>query len=124
MQGASRRPEPSLLLLNDDVVLRGALAQLLERAGFIVGQASTGEQAIETLRSVWFDLVHVDLHSPGETVDMIRQELPYVRIVQQSGTTEGTLRNIATLLWTGQATEHLCRMDTLATALHLVEHPA
>jgi len=54
-----------LLLVEDEVPLRQALAERLAEHGFEVEQADTGEQAIEQLAEFAFDIVITDLRLPG-----------------------------------------------------------
>ena len=54
-----------LLLVEDEVPLRQALAERLGEHGFQVEQADTGEQAIDQLAEFAFDIVITDLRLPG-----------------------------------------------------------
>jgi DNA-binding NtrC family response regulator len=54
-----------LLLVEDEVPLREALAERLAEHGFEVEQAGTGEQATEQLAEFAFDIVVTDLRLPG-----------------------------------------------------------
>jgi DNA-binding NtrC family response regulator len=54
-----------LLLVEDEVPLREALAERLVEHGFDVVQADTGERAIEHLAEFAFDIVITDLRLPG-----------------------------------------------------------
>ncbi len=54
-----------LLLVEDEVPLRQALAERLSEHGFEVEQADTGEQAIDQLAEFAFDIVITDLRLPG-----------------------------------------------------------
>jgi DNA-binding NtrC family response regulator len=54
-----------LLLVEDETVLREALAEQLTEHGFVVEQADTGERAIEQLAEFAFDVVITDLRLPG-----------------------------------------------------------
>ena len=54
-----------LLLVEDEVPLRQALAERLSGHGFEVEQADTGEQAIDQLAEFAFDIVITDLRLPG-----------------------------------------------------------
>jgi DNA-binding NtrC family response regulator len=54
-----------LLLVEDEALLRDALAERLAEHGFEVEQADTGERAIEQLAEFAFDIVVTDLRLPG-----------------------------------------------------------
>ena len=54
-----------LLLVEDEVPLREALAERLAEHGFEVEQADSGEHAIEQLAEFAFDIVVTDLRLPG-----------------------------------------------------------
>jgi DNA-binding NtrC family response regulator len=54
-----------LLIVDDESALREAIAERLADHGFIVEQASSGEQAIERLADFAFDIVVTDLRLPG-----------------------------------------------------------
>jgi DNA-binding NtrC family response regulator len=54
-----------LLIVEDEAPLREAVAEQLADRGFLVEQASTGEQALERLAEFAFDIVLTDLRLPG-----------------------------------------------------------
>lgn len=54
-----------LLLIEDEINLQNSLAYLLEREGFTVDSASTGEQGLELARVKPPDLVLLDVNLPG-----------------------------------------------------------
>lgn len=59
-------PEPaSVLVVDDEEMIRQLLSELLERRGFQVTTASNGEKALEALEEQPHDLVLVDLIMPG-----------------------------------------------------------
>ena len=58
--------QPTLLLVEDEHVLRTLVAEFLERAGYDVRQAASGPEAVETYRASGpFDVVMADLNLPG-----------------------------------------------------------
>jgi DNA-binding response OmpR family regulator len=63
--------EARLLLVDDDPVLRDALADRLADDGFEVDRAGSGQEALECLDDAWPDLVILDLMMP----EMDGQEL-------------------------------------------------
>src|SRR5919109_1480889 len=54
-----------LLLVDDEVALREAIAERLTDEGFLVEQADSGEQALERLSAFAFDILITDLRLPG-----------------------------------------------------------
>src|SRR5919199_620602 len=54
-----------LLLVDDETALREAIAERLADHGFIVEQASSGEEALARLADFAFDILVTDLRLPG-----------------------------------------------------------
>ena len=54
-----------LLIVDDETPLREAIAERLSDQGFIVEQATSGEQALERLAAFAFDILITDLRLPG-----------------------------------------------------------
>jgi CheY-like chemotaxis protein len=59
------RPQPSVLLVEDDQAGRRLYAEWLTQAGFTVKQAHNGLQALEQALENVPDVVVTDLHIPG-----------------------------------------------------------
>lgn len=82
-------PSPTLLLVEDDVLIRMEIAERLRSARFNVVEAVDGEEAIELLRSVQVNLVLTDLHMPrmdgAALVEQIRAQFPQIPIFMASG---------------------------------------
>jgi DNA-binding NarL/FixJ family response regulator len=63
---AERRPPITVALVDDEQLIRVALAQALSSSGLkLVGEAATGEDAIELVVDVRPDVVLMDLQLPG-----------------------------------------------------------
>ncbi len=79
----------TILLIDDDDLLRGALIQSLVKAGHKVIEASDGLQGCELARSLSVDLVLTDLVMPVqegvETIMTLRRERPRLPIIAMSG---------------------------------------
>ena len=56
--------EKRILLVDDDEIIRDTYRRILERNGFHVDTASTGEQAKEQLEKSTYDLLLVDIVLP------------------------------------------------------------
>lgn len=63
---AERRPPIRVVLVDDEALIRVALAQALASSGLeLVGEAATGEDALELVVDVRPDVVLMDLQLPG-----------------------------------------------------------
>lgn len=58
-------PGVSLLVVDDEPVVRDVIRMLLEEQGWSAETSATGEEAIEKLRRGSFDVVLMDVHMPG-----------------------------------------------------------
>lgn len=54
-----------ILIIDDEAPLRQTLARILQRAGYDVTTAESGEMGISILSSAIFDLVYMDIRMPG-----------------------------------------------------------
>lgn len=79
----------SILIIDDDDLLRKLLADTLQRAGHSVVQAGDGAQGLDMFRATSIDLVLTDLIMPVqegvETILQLRQEAPDLPIIAMSG---------------------------------------
>lgn len=90
---ATRRPSNSLstsiLLVDDEQIVRRSVARLLRQAGFDVTESEDGAEAIARYSRKRFDLVVLDLDMPGldgeQTQTRLLQLDPSVRVVFASG---------------------------------------
>jgi DNA-binding response OmpR family regulator len=78
-----------ILLVDDDELLRGALHQILVRAGYDVDDASNGKVAVREYRRQPCDVVIMDIVMPDEeglgTIRELRRLDPNVKIIAVSG---------------------------------------
>ncbi|UCD94581.1 MAG: sigma-54-dependent Fis family transcriptional regulator, partial [Candidatus Zixiibacteriota bacterium] len=74
-----------LLLVDDEVGQRQMLAGYLEKNGFAVEQASSGEEGLEMYRSFFSPVAVVDMKMPGmsgiELIGLLRELNPFVQII-------------------------------------------
>ncbi|HSP73561.1 MAG TPA: response regulator transcription factor [Gaiellaceae bacterium] len=75
-----------VLLADDHALFRAGIASLLGLWGLeVVGQAATGEEAVELARRLHPDLVLMDITMPGcgglEATRLIKTELPETRVI-------------------------------------------
>jgi two-component system, response regulator PdtaR len=81
------RVPDSILVVEDEVLIRLMIADDLMQAGFQVIQAGTGDDALKVLRSsVKVDLLLTDIHMPGgldglQLAAEVRANWPAVKIV-------------------------------------------
>ena len=80
---------PRILLVDDDELLRGALHQILVRAGYDVDDASNGKIAVREYRRQRCDVVIMDIVMPEKeglgTIRELRRVDPNVKIIAISG---------------------------------------
>ena len=80
---------PRILLVDDDELLRGALRQILVRAGYDVDDASNGKVAVQEYRRQRCDVVITDIVMPDHeglgTISELRRVDPNVKIIAISG---------------------------------------
>jgi DNA-binding NarL/FixJ family response regulator len=111
----SRASAVSVVLADDDVLLREGLASLLERFGFeVVGQCETSARLIELVRTHKPDLAIVDIRMPPthsieglEAARVIREELPQTAILVLSAHVE--VEHAMDLLASGQRIGYLLK---------------
>lgn len=107
--------EPTVIIADDDVLLREGLASLLERSGFrVIGQAGDADQLLTLTSQETPDLVLTDIRMPPtHTVEgldaarRIRADHPQVSIVVLSGHVE--VEHATSLLAGGRAIGYLLK---------------
>ncbi len=62
--GQSEKKGPSVLVVDDEPLMCWSIENALEKAGARVTTASTGEEAIELIRSSAFDVIITDMKLP------------------------------------------------------------
>ncbi len=99
---ASGRPQSSVLLIDDDLALRGLLRQILNEAGYQVVEAGDGRSGMRKLEQMAVDLVITDLVMPEqegiETLQRLRAERPELPVIVISGAFGGSYLQTARLL--------------------------
>lgn len=78
-----------VLIIDDDLAFREALAKHMERAGYTVAQAATGDTGLSMFGREPADVVVVDIFMPGQgglqTIDRLRRSAPETKIIAVSG---------------------------------------
>ena len=79
----------TVLIIEDEAVIRRVLTRVLERAGFIVRTAENGDDALLQLRAAEVDIVITDIIMPKmhgvDAIKRIVKEFSRVRIIAISG---------------------------------------
>ncbi len=84
-------PEPTVLVVEDEVLIRMAISDYLRECGYRVVEAGSGEEAIQVLQAgVTVDVVFSDIHMPGGVdgfglAQWMRRERPGVKVILTSG---------------------------------------
>lgn len=112
-----------ILTIEDDLVVRKALANFLEGVGYSVDQAETGKQGVERFKQIKPDLVITDLRLPEldglKVLEKIRRISPDTPVIVFSGM--GTLADAIEALRLG-ASDYITKPVTdLALIKHTVE---
>jgi len=78
-----------VLVVDDDALMRGMLAEWLAEAGYRVREAENGTKALQMLRIRPADLLISDMDMPGrdgaQTIDEARRMLPELTVIAISG---------------------------------------
>ena len=105
----------TVLLADDDVLLRAGIASLLGASGYeVVGQVGDGSQVVELARELRPDLVLVDIRMPPDhrvegldAARQIREELPDIAILVLSAHVE--VEHATSLLASGRGIGYLLK---------------
>jgi CheY-like chemotaxis protein len=115
----------TILIIDDEEMIRRTLRLGLEMAGHQVWDAGDGAEGLRLLRRHEVDLVCCDLFMPGqeglETIRQLRAEFPEVKVVAMSGGGfNGTLGLLSVAQKLG-ATRLLPKPFTLGRALAVIQ---
>ncbi len=98
---ALSKQQPTVLLVEDEVVVRALLAEELRAAGMTVTEAASADEAWAFLKAGGeVDLLFSDVRMPGSMdgialMELVRQNFPDIKIVMTSGNLGP--RNMATI---------------------------
>jgi CheY-like chemotaxis protein len=86
-------PMPTILLIEDDDLVRKAIATMLAGRGYTVTEATDGDKGIRLFHTQPTDLVITDLVMPNkegmETIMELRRDYPGLGIIAMTGHAEG-----------------------------------
>jgi DNA-binding response OmpR family regulator len=78
-------PTGRILIVDDEPILRQTLARILQRAGYEVTTAESGEQTLDYLATTEYDLIYMDIRMPGlgglDVLDRIQARFPGLPVV-------------------------------------------
>lgn len=78
-------PTGHILIIDDEATLRQTLARILQRAGYEVTTAASGEEGLASLAAAHVDLVYMDIRMPSmsgmEALKLIHSEHPSLPVV-------------------------------------------
>jgi CheY-like chemotaxis protein len=117
-----------VLVVDDDALMRGLLAEWLSDAGYRVRQAENGANALQMLRTRPAGLLITDMDMPGrdgaQTLDDARRMLPGLPVIAISGGARDGRQNWAAIALTLGAAKALAkpfeRQDLLAAVEEVV----
>jgi DNA-binding response OmpR family regulator len=111
-----------ILLIEDTEAVRGLFRTILEQAGYVVREASTGANGIRLFRESPSDVVITDMYMPdGDGFDVIstlRREDPAPKIIVISGrSSKGEMLSAAKLMGADLVLPKPVTMDDLLAAV-------
>jgi CheY-like chemotaxis protein len=114
----------SVLVVDDEALVRHTLEAQLKRHGCTVLQAGDGDAALRALEASSMDVVLIDLVMPGkegiETIIEMRRRFPGVKIVALSGAFGGLFLQMARQLGADAVLEKPIRTDALRRTVRAV----
>ncbi|MDH4100778.1 MAG: sigma-54 dependent transcriptional regulator [Nitrospirota bacterium] len=100
-----RKPEPRILLIDDDDSLRRVMEYNLQKEGYIVTAVVSGEEGLTRFREASFDLVITDITMPGmsgmEVLQQVKAASPGTEVIVI--TAYGTIESAVEAMKTGAA---------------------
>jgi DNA-binding NarL/FixJ family response regulator len=108
---------PTILLVDDEALVRHTLEASLRLNGYVVLHAGDGDEALDVLAAASVDLVVTDLAMPGregiETIIEIRRRFPRVKVIALSGVFGGFYLGMARQLGADAALSKPVRTELL-----------
>ena len=121
--------EETVLLVEDEEIVRMVVAEMLEEAGYAVVTATNGEEAVEAFADRGpFDVVLTDVVMPKlggpELVEVLRESDPGLRVIYASGYTDDALVRQGTLANEPFLQKPFSRDELLLKLRELLDAPA
>jgi CheY-like chemotaxis protein len=80
---------PRVLISDDDLALQGLMLRRIQQMGLETDKASDGQQAVDLIQTLDFDLIVTDINMPGasglEILSLAKQKDPYVQVIIVTG---------------------------------------
>jgi DNA-binding NarL/FixJ family response regulator len=115
--GSRIRTLPTVLLVDDEALVRHSLDAGLRLNGYEVLHAGDGDEALDVLASTSVDVVVTDLAMPRregiETIIEIRRRFPHVKVIALSGVFGGFYLGMARQLGADAALSKPVRTELL-----------
>lgn len=98
MSRAVENPKPTVLVVDDDILIRMVIAEYLRDCGYRVLEAANGYEAVTALKSkAQIDLVFADIHAGGNPdgfslAQLARKERPGVHVILTSSVSKAALK--------------------------------
>ena len=96
------RPAVTILVVDDEAVIRGLLRHFLKAAGYEVLEAADGRQAVTQAETHHVDLMITDLIMPEqegiETIRLLHKQQPNLKIIGMSGAMNNVYLDLASRL--------------------------
>lgn len=90
---------PSILVIEDDQEFRQMVRHILELPGFVVQEASNGDEGLKVFRQEIVDMVITDIMMPGKdgiaTIKELKELSPELPIVAISGELGGAVHRLS-----------------------------
>jgi DNA-binding response OmpR family regulator len=92
--------KPTILIVEDEPIIRMGIADYIQRQGFNIIEAGTGDRAIDIIKTgTTIDVIVSDVQMPG-THDGIalalwtRRNFPHIKLILVSGATSGAVEEL------------------------------
>ena len=112
-----------ILVVDDDPHVLELLAVLLESAGYAISRATSGREALKSLRREQFDIMVLDLEMPDldgfDVLKTTRSEFTDLKVLVVSGYLEGALLKAAECLG---AAASLNKAEASRSLVKMVRH--
>jgi len=116
----------SVLVADDEDIVRRVAGVMLERAGYQVTTVANGKEVLEKLKTASFDCILLDLSMPvmggEETLRHIREKGLKVPVFMSSGYSEQEFRKLITQDWVDGFVQKPYRSDELLAVMQRVLH--
>lgn len=124
LQPEAEQEAARVLVVEDELFVRVAIAEDLRRAGFVVVEAGSAEEALSCLKAgVGFDLLFSDIQMPGsldgaDLARRLREQQPDLPVILTSGQAAPPA-DLGDVLFVAKPYDHRAVADVMLEALNL-----